>query len=235
LKNLSLTIFSILVLTASAFAVPDIQLFIDGATYDWEDQSWVTTSMGSVNLYVISANDPVDDIIVSVALGQSDDPSTMSVNFGGTMINPGDWVYGNAPLPPDLNPGGDLGPHGVFPTYFAEVHTGSYGIGMNVGDVQPDTLNGGEYWDPTSTPAFPGAPANALGEWKMYTVDISGPIGSSVHFDAYTLDDNGNVLRFAPYSHDATTTIVPEPGTIILMGSGLLGLGLRAYRKRKRS
>jgi len=227
LKYLCFSILSIFILTSSAIAVPDIQLFIDGATYDWDTQTWVATTTGSVDLYVISANDTKDDIIVSLALGQSDDPSLMTVDFGGTIINPGDWIYGNAPLPPDWNPGGDVPPHGIFPTYFAEVHTGAYGLGMNIGDVQP----GSDFWDPS----IPSGPANALGEYKIFTVDLSGPVGASVHFDAYTLNPDGSVDKFAPFSHDATTTIVPEPGTIILMGSGLLGLGLRAYRKRKRS
>lgn len=227
LKYLSLSIFLIMVLAASAFAVPDIQLFIDGATYDWDTETWVATTAGSVDLYVISANDAKADIIVSLALGHSDNPSLMTADFDGTVINPGDWVYGNAPLPPDWNPGGDLPPHGIYPTYFAEVHTGAYGLGMNIGDVQP----GPDFWDPS----IPSGPANALGEYKIFTVDLSGPAGASVHFDAYTLNSDGTIDKFAPFSHDATTTIVPEPGTIVLMGSGLLGLGLRAYRKRKRS
>lgn len=235
IKYLSLTVLSILVLTVSAFAVPDIQLFIDGATYDWGTQSWVASTEGSVDVYVVSANDAKADIIVCAALGPTDNPATMTVDFGGTVINPGDWVYGNPPLPPGWDPGGDLAPHGVYPTNFAEIHTGAYGLGMMVGDVQPDTLNGGEYWDPSPTPAFPGAPANASGDWKMFTVDITGPVGSSVHFDAYTLNPDGTIDKFAPFSHDATTTLVPEPATIVLMGSGLFGLGLGAYRKRKRS
>lgn len=235
LKYLSLTILSLVLLTASAFAVPDIQIFIDGATYDWGDQTWVATTGGSVDVYVISANEAKTDIIVALALGAGDDPSTMTVDFGGSVVNPGDWVYGFPPTPPDWNPGGDLSPHSIYPTYYAEIGTGPYGLGQMVGDVQPDTLNGGEYWDPTATPAFPAAPANAAGDWKMFTMNITGPIGSSVHIDAFTLDGNGEVYRFAPYSHDGTTTLVPEPGTIVLMGSGLFGLGLRAYRKRKRS
>lgn len=235
MKYLPLTVVLIVALTVSAFAVPDIQLFIDGATYDWEDQSWVASTTGSVDVYVISANYVNPDIIVCLALGESDDPNTMTVDFGGTVVNPGDWVYGNPPLPPGWDPGGDLAPHGIYPANFAEIHTGAYGLGQMVGDVQPDTLNGGQYWDPTATPAFPGAPADRPGDWKMFTMDISGPVGSSVHIDAYTLNPDGTVNRFAPFSHDGTTTLVPEPGTIVLMGSGLIGLGLRAYRKRKRA
>jgi hypothetical protein len=235
LRYLTLTIFSIVVLTASAFAVPDIQIFIDGATYDWGDQTWVATTTGAVDVYVISANDAKADIIVCLALGDTDDPSAMTVDFGGTVVNPGDWVYGNPALPPVWDPGGDLAPHSIYPTNFAEIHTGPYGLGQMVGDVQPDTLNGGVYWDPTPTPEFPGAPANRPGDWRMFTMDISGPVGSSVHIDAYTLNPDGSIDRFAPFSHDGTTTLVPEPGTIVLMGSGLIGLGLRAYRKRKRA
>jgi hypothetical protein len=235
LKYLSLTIFLMVALTVSAFAVPDIQIFIDGATYDWGDQSWVATTTGSVDVYVISANYVHADIIVCLALGDTDDPNAMTVDFGGTVVNPGDWVYGNPPLPPGWDPGGDLAPHSIYPTNFAEIHTGPYGLGQMVGDVQPDTLNGGVYWDPSPTPAFPGAPADRPGDWRMFTMDISGPVGSSVHIDAYTLNPDGTVHRFAPFSHDGTTTLVPEPGTIVLMGSGLIGLGLRAYRKRKRA
>lgn len=235
LKYLTLAVLSVMILTASAFALPDIQIFIDGATYDWGEQSWVATVTGPVDVYVISADIPVADIIVCLALGEFDDPSLMTVDFGGTVVNPGDWVYGNPPLPPGWDPGGDLAPHSIYPTNFAEVHTGAYGTSQMVGDVQPDTLNGGIYWDPTPTPAFPAAEANHVGDWKMFTMNITGPVGSSVHIDAYTLNPDGTVDRFAPFSHDGTTTLVPEPGTIVLMGSGLFGLGLRAYRKRKRA
>jgi len=233
-RYMSLSLALMVILAAAAYAVPDIQLFIDGATYDWDTQSWVSTSAGSVDLYVVSANDTKSDVIVCLALGEGGDPRDMNVDFAGTAIDPGEWLYGNPPLPPEWNHSGDLARHSIYPAYFAEVHTGSYGIGMNVGDVQP-VSPGGEYWDPTSTPEFPGAPANAMGEWKMFTVDITGPVGSAIHFDAYTLNPDGTIDAFAPFSHDATTTIVPEPGTIVLLGSGLLGLGLAAYRKRKRS
>ncbi|UCC79735.1 MAG: choice-of-anchor N protein [Candidatus Zixiibacteriota bacterium] len=225
-----ISICLVLLITPTTLAVPDIQLFIDGATYDWDTQTWVATTTGSVDLYVISANDAKADIIVSVALGHDDDPSLMTVDFGGTVINPGDWVYGSGPIsnaPSQWNGSEDLPKHSVFPTWYSEVHTGAYGLGMNVGDVQP----GPDFWDPS----IPSGPANALGEYKIFTVDLSGPVGSSVHFDAYTLNPDGTIDKFAPFSHDATTTIVPEPGTFALMGSGLLALGFGIYRKRKRS
>ncbi len=232
-KYLLLTTFSLLILVSSAFAVPDLQLFIDGATYDWYTQTWVAES-NSIDLYVISANDAKDDIIVSLAMDGGGLPSSMGVTFDGTAIDPGAWVYDYSPLAsaPGWDGGVDLPPHGVFPTWFTEVHTGAYGLGSSIGDVQPE-LGSGEYWDPSPTPEFPGAPANQQGEWKMFTVDVSGPVGTGIHFDAYTM--NGTAIdNFAPFSHDAGTTIVPEPGTIILMGSGLMGMGFGVFRRRKK-
>ncbi len=100
-----------------------------------------------------------------------------------------------------------------------------------VGDVQP----GDDFWDPTIN--GPG-PANAEGQFKVFNLSIDAPLGTSVHFDAYTILDHiildHEIDEFAPFSHDASTTIVPEPGTILLMSTGLLGLGLSAIRRRKR-
>ncbi|MHB8893976.1 MAG: choice-of-anchor N protein [Candidatus Geothermincolia bacterium] len=61
--------------------------------------------------------------------------------------------------------------------------------------------------------------------------------GQCIRYDTVTLAGNDiDVNSFAPYSHDAESgghTPVPEPSTMLLLGSGLLGLGF--LRRRRNS
>ncbi len=218
-----------LLIAPGAYAVPHLQLFIDGATYDWDTQTWVLATTGSVDLYVISAKEEHYDVLVSMALsgfGGGNPSGIVSVSGFDNAPSPWTWGFGPIASAPGFDGNEDLPPHGVFPTWFAEVNTEDYGLTGFVGDVQP----GSDFWDPTIN--GPG-PANAQGQFKVFSLSIDAPLGTSVHFDAYTLID-GKLDEFAPFSHDASTTIVPEPGTILLMSSGLLGLWLSAIRRRKR-
>jgi hypothetical protein len=220
-----------LLIAPAANAVPDLQLFIDGATYDGVTETWVITTAGSFDLYVISANETHQNVLVSMALSgfteiQNPDGIVSLSGFGGPAID--DWTWGYSPLAsaPGWDGGEDLPPHGIFPTWFAEVNTGNYNMSQMVGDVQP----GPDFWDPTIN--GPG-PANAHGQFKVFSLSIGAPVGTSVHFDAYTMDGD-EIAEFAPFSHDGMATVVPEPGTILLMSTGLFGLGLAAIRRRKR-
>ena len=234
-KYLVLTTFSFLIIVSSALAVPDLQLFIDGATYDWETETWRLASAGSIDLYVISANYEYTDVIVSMALtgfSELNPPgSGISVSgFGGPDID--EWRYGFGPIATieEWNSNEDLPRHGVFPAWFAEAHTGPYNFDDFVGDVQPDEGTQLGYWNPaTNTGGNPVHP----GHIEHFSLNINAPVGTGVFFDAYTLDGTA-IDKFAPFSHNAGTTIVPEPGTIILMGSGLMGIGFGAFRRRKK-
>ena len=92
MRKLVFATLAIIFLGSQAFAVPPIQLFISGATYDWEEQSWIIAG-SSFDLYVVSANTTRDDIIVSIALSPYDNPANTEVNFAGNDIGLSDWRF----------------------------------------------------------------------------------------------------------------------------------------------
>ena len=218
-------IFSLTLISfSSAFAVPNLQLFVAGGSYDEVSESWVTTD-GTFQIYVIGANEALSNVRVSMALGyaESFDPNgTVSVDVNGTTYD--QWLYGHAPLEsaPGFDPGDDLSPHGVYPAWYTEFGAGDFGLVGGVGDVQPQP----DYWDPSVDGYLSGS--NRLGQYKVFDIAVTGT--AFIHFDAYTLNPDGSIQYFAPFSHDAS--MVPEPGSMILLGMGFLGLGIyRRFRK----
>lgn len=215
-----------------AYALPALQLDIAGGTYVSE----TTVAGGNVfDLYALltpnNFNPLTDTYFISAAVSPSvSSNSTLgSFVFNGATVNAtGDMVYGTPPLDatyPDI-PG-----HSGFPTYYKEFAPFNFSslnkaIAYDVEDVS-GTHNG-----PTSD-------SNGTMYYMKFTVDTSGLAdGYVIHFDLYNenIKNNGNKdVKFAPFSHDAESGShqVPEPGTLLLLGSGLLGLAGFARRNRK--
>jgi hypothetical protein len=116
------------------------------------------------------------------------------------------------------------------------------------------------YFGPTTysgtDPSNPGMPGSmwgikweGFGTWTIvtdrapmwgdfYAVDGKGDLVCAYNLkfgiDTNALIDNGNAGGWALVP-DTDTGVIPEPGTILLLGSGFLGLGLVGYFRRKRT
>lgn len=236
MKKLILTFVLATLASPSVFALPGLQLWIDGATYDDVTETYVTDAT-TFDLYVIG-NGTFSDVMLSMALdgiGEFDDPSAVTITIDGVVYPTDNWTYGYAPLSnvaSDWDGGDDdLPKHDIYPAWYTEFNSGNYAEIGGVGNVVEDSAiaNGEPFWFPTDG-YIPGG--NHLGEFRKFTITIDGPpdlIG--VHFDAYTLLSDGTIDQFAPFSHDAGY-VIPEPTTMLLFGIGLTGAGvIRKFRK----
>jgi len=200
-----------LIVPRPAYAVPDLQLYVDGATWDPQTETWVTAS-SNFTLKVLVANHALADVYVAVAIPPDADPT------GGTvMMGPGGGTLVPIPISttkgvPLMSNGQPLPGHGIYPTYFGTYHVGALLTPSELTPVQDMQPGGGGGW-------------STLGLTVDLDVSISG--FAPVHFDVYDHIAGDTKVRFAPFSHDAEYT--PEPSSLLLLLSGtggVLGLGV---------
>lgn len=263
MKKLAAASILVLGMTASAHATPELQLDILGGTYNSSTTSTIPTpetiiapsNAFTLYAYLIPGINLLNDTyflsaaVIPKQTQTTPGPSLGSFSMNGTPYNVvGDMVYGVPPVETLMNPvnantdPGDLPDHGVFETYFKEF---SFQFGSN--QIAPYN---------TQDRAKAGAPIPTTGSGMYYmtfNVDISSlKEGYGIHFDLYNselakkdptdldISTQGN----APFSHDAEgwwhdeggggqQEVVPEPGTIMLLGTGLIGLALHGRRRMK--
>ncbi|GAW66960.1 hypothetical protein GPEL0_01f2551 [Geoanaerobacter pelophilus] len=219
-KFIMTTVLALTMIATQAFAIPNLQLYIPGATYTDTDDTWVISS-NSFELWVIgnAKFQPISDVYLAAAYATGE-TGTISITPSGSLTPLAMAFSGVDGSRPSLGDGSKLTPHDPW-------GPGTSWFSYFLGDF---TSSADTIYDYTN-----GTSDKGTGQINKYNVDITG-YASGLHFDAYDHIETGNHTQyiFAPNSHDGeNTSPVPEPGTVVLLGAGLLSLAI--YGKRRRN
>ncbi len=253
------TLVSLAILWApgEARAIPALQLYIEGSTYDATTETWTVVG-DQFRLWVlgdVGSRGTISDVKLTAAFaaGLSGTISVTPAVADPTLLpphgdpsTPGAVALVASPLSA-LSPAtacGTNGTVGTIPCMSDGVSKlpshGEFGPGVqwlewSLGDL---TLTDSPIGDfilgfPTEFPS--------LGQINAYDISVAGfPAGTLIHFDAFNHVQSGNKTRtvFAPFSHDAVDSPdgrVPAPPALALVGAALAGiLAVAGARRRRR-
>lgn len=253
-------------LASNVYAIPTLQLGIAGGVYDAsEDEETVFAQSDSFSLYAYLIPDAKNTLGDTYRLSAAVVPKTGPVNedLGSFTIDTGngpqtvkvtsDMTYGTPPVETfddlQVHDGGDLGPHGIFDTFFIEIQ------------FTFDEANKSAQFNVQDQPGQ--GPISGTGMYyKEFKIDVSNLLSeAAIHFDLYNVaictvehgkcNKVGDIdqTQFAPFSKDAQSgpggydpetegdnqppgQTVPEPGILSLLAAGLLGMSAKMKRKQ---
>lgn len=235
----------------TALAVPVLQVYVEGATYDSTTETWSldttgTDSGGTVRVWVIGNVDgdggqgEISDVTMLISYDQQSTSPAITLT-GSTTGGLGGFTDSSVAADgthietvtdgstPTFDNGDQFPAHGVF-------GAGREWQSFALGDMSLTDSPIGDIID-----TFPSSELDAnAGQINVYEVSFSGE-GGSFHFDVYGTTDDGERHWAAPFSHDGEAHFndVPElsggrtgaTGLALLLGCALLlGAPLRKRR-----
>ena len=231
MRQIGLALCLVMIMGTAAHAVPALQLYIEGAIYDTDSESWVVSS-NEFKLWVIGNVGHVGTIhnVQLTAAFLTSEIGTGSISL--TPQTTSNLVVGDPSISSNPTPVAGVGADGTLPVMSDGRELPSHGIygdgtsfhQWSLGDFSLTDSRIGDFSEafPTSFPE--------MGQVNVYSVQMTGY--TMIHFDAFNSVEGANHALKAPFSHDATASPVPEPGTLMLLGAGLLGTSLTWRKKR---
>jgi hypothetical protein len=236
--------------STAAQALPVLQLDIVGGHYDHTTQTIISagpvfqlvaiftpppgiTTQAQLNramqetVYIAAAANP--------AIGPADhNLGSFSFNGHTTRVTE-DMTYGTPPVDLHDNSGadpGDLGAHDIYPTYFTEFafhfnqaqRTVGYNTAQQPGGLTPNPT-GTSYYQTFAVDTRQLDPRYVI-HFDMYNETFKRCTAAPVPCVDVDVD------QYAPFAKDAQSAPVPEPASLLLLGSAVAA---GVIRKRKRS